>query len=77
MNDNQMTVKSWDEIAQIDESQAESLNGGGYSYQSLSVYIGGGAGAVQVNGGHGTQLNIAPTGKASSYRYGYYGYRYY
>jgi hypothetical protein len=74
MNDNKMTVKSWDEIAQLDDRQAENLNGGGYGYQSLSVYIAGGVGAVQVNGGDGTQLNIAPTGKAPGYRFGYYRY---
>jgi hypothetical protein len=74
MNDNQMTVKSWDEIAEIDDRQAENLNGGGYSYQYVGVNIAGGVGSLQVNGGNGTQLNILPTGKAPSYSYGYYGY---
>jgi hypothetical protein len=73
MKDHQMTVKSWDEIAQLDDCQAENLNGGGYGYQYINVNIAGGVGSLQVNGGDGTQLNILPIGKAPK-RYGYYGY---
>ncbi len=74
MNDNKLTVKSWDEITEIDESQSQNLNGGGYSSQYIGVSISGGVGSLQVNGGNGTQINLLPKGKAPSYRYGYYRY---
>jgi CubicO group peptidase (beta-lactamase class C family) len=77
MNDNKMTVKLWDEIT---ESQSENLNGGsgygyGYSYNPTSINFNGGVGAVQINGGDGTQVNFDPTGKGPVNRYGY-GRRY-
>ena len=55
MTNNQMTVKLW---AEIDDNQAENLNGG-----YLNIYIAGGVGAVQQNAGDGTQLNLVPIGK--------------
>jgi hypothetical protein len=75
MNNNTMTVKLWDEIT---ESQSENLNGGGgygygygYSYNPTSFNFNGGVGSVQINGGDGAQVNIAPTGQGPVNRYGY------
>ena len=76
MNNELMTVKLWNEL---DESQSENLNGGGYgygygyTYVSPSIYISGGVGSIQQNGGNGTQINVEPVGKAPNYPY----YRYY
>jgi hypothetical protein len=69
MNNAQMTVKLW---AELDENQAENLNGG-YYYPSLNVNIAGGVGAFQQNAGDGVQLNVLPIGKAPK-KYPYYYY---
>jgi hypothetical protein len=61
MKDNKMTIKLWTEIVEIDDSQAENLNGGsGY----FNLYIGGGIGSVQQNGNDGVQINVMPKGYA-------------
>jgi hypothetical protein len=67
MNNELMTVKLWDEI---DEIQAENLNGGyygGYEYKSLNISIAGGVGSLQQNAGDGYQLNVYPVGKGSKF----------
>jgi hypothetical protein len=77
MSNELMTVKLWDEL---DESHSESLNGGygygygygGYNYTSSSIYISGGVGSLQQNGGDGTQINVNSVGKAPQYRPYYY-----
>jgi hypothetical protein len=51
MNNNEMTVKMWDEITEI---QAESLNGGSGS-SKFGFY--GPVGTIQINEGDGVQIN--------------------
>ncbi len=70
MNNDLMTVELW---AELDDNQAENLNGGyGYGYPTLNISIGGGVGALQQNAGDGVQLNVLPIGKAPKYPYYYY-----
>jgi hypothetical protein len=69
MNNDLMTVNLWSEL---DDSQAENLNGGYYA-PYLNISIGGGVGAIQQNAGDGVQLNVYPVGKGPKY-YPYYYY---
>ncbi len=71
MNNELMTVNLWNEL---DETQSENLNGGYYGYTYQSIYIAGGVGSIQVNGGDGTQINLGSVGKGPKYTYGYYPY---
>ena len=68
MNNELMTVQLWNEL---NDNQAENLNGG-YYYPYLNISIGGGVGAIQQNAGDGVQLNVLPVGKAPKYPYYYY-----
>lgn len=64
-----MTVNLlWDEL---DDDQAENLNGGFYD-RYLNINIAGGVGALQQNAGDGYQSNYYPVGKAPKYPYRYY-----
>ena len=66
---NNISVKFWNDLT---ETQSENINGG-YSYRPISVIIGGGVGALQINAGDGGQVNFAPTGYGPAY-VSYYGY---
>jgi hypothetical protein len=66
MNNELVTVKLWNELNEV---QAENLNGGGYS-PNLNISINGGVGSLQQNAGDGYQFNVYPVGKAN--KYGWY-----
>ena len=61
-----MTINWWHQVPEINDHQAEHLNGGS-SYASFDVGISGGIGAVQINSSNGAQINL--NSKHSTVRY--------